>query len=422
MVTMTQLRDCDPGLWTASGDEFALRSHTTLAGSKQVWELVIHPLGDWSGTAGQAAQTHLQSIAERLEVDSLELLSISYLTKGLGHAFQISRNLLLAALKAADSVGLTVTDDGRVLLPADPATRHDPEMQRQYAPLQRQIAALIDAALLGASNADSRAQDLLQRIASRTDQTTVAQAKDEDLGDASRTEVDLIAGVVPTDPAVVATWWAGLAPADQQFLLQAVPWELENLNGIPDSVRAQLHGTGGYDHTGVASWAIAHWNDNSDDLFSDNCTNFVSDSLEGAGVAHLSTDNIWIGNLDPDSGWDKSWQTGIPAIDEHDYSRTASWAQAQKSYDFWSQHGTEVPQSQAQPGDIVYFEQADPGYDIAPGTVHHAAVVTSVVDGDIRYTQHTTDQLDASLGGRSPVNEIDGGKQAIHIVRPGPDW
>ena len=76
----------------------------------------------------------------------------------------------------------------------------------------------------------------------------------------------------------------------------------------------------------------------------------------------------------------------------------------------------------ARPGDIIYWEQADGGSDIPAGHVHHTAIVTSVVDGDVRYTQHSGNQLNASLDGRAPVNELSGGKQRIHIVRPDPDW
>jgi hypothetical protein len=67
-------------------------------------------------------------------------------------------------------------------------------------------------------------------------------------------------------------------------------------------------------------------------------------------------------------------------------------------------------------------EQDEAGYDITPGSVHHTAVVTSVVDGDIRYTQHSGNQLHASLDGRGGVNALTGGTQRIHIVRPNPDW
>jgi hypothetical protein len=53
------------------------------------------------------------------------------------------------------------------------------------------------------------------------------------------------------------------------------------------------------------------------------------------------------------------------------------------------------------------------------GEVHHAALVTAVTpDGDIHYTQHTSDRLDASLNGRISDVEVREGGQNIVIVRP----
>jgi hypothetical protein len=154
-----------------------------------------------------------------------------------------------------------------------------------------------------------------------------------------------------------------------------------------------------------------HWSDNSDDPFPDNCTNFASNALQGGGVP--MKDGFW-GTLDSDS-WDKGAQSGLGWLDEHDYSHSGSWAQAQTSYEFWKKHGTEVSAQDAQPGDIIYWERDD-------GTVHHAAVVTGVVDGDIRYTQHSGNQLNASFDGREPIFEGEDGKQKIHIVRANPNW
>lgn len=73
-------------------------------------------------------------------------------------------------------------------------------------------------------------------------------------------------------------------------------------------------------------------------------------------------------------------------------------------------------------GDIIYWGQDESGYDIKPGTVHHAAVVTSVIEGDLRCTRHSGNQLDASLDGRRGINALSGSHQKIHIVRPGPNW
>jgi hypothetical protein len=182
--------------------------------------------------------------------------------------------------------------------------------------------------------------------------------------------------------------------------------------------RAELKGTDEYDRTGVAKWAMDHWNDNSDDPFDNNCTNFASNALEGGGLRQHA--DFWLGNLS-DESWSKGAQTGWGWFDEDGYSHSASWAQAPTSYEFWTKHGREVRVADARPGDIVYWEQEEGGYDIPPGTVHHAAVVTSVVDGDVRYTQHSGNQLNASLDGRGPVNALGGGRQKIHIVRPDPD-
>jgi hypothetical protein len=188
---------------------------------------------------------------------------------------------------------------------------------------------------------------------------------------------------------------------------------LEGLDGIPDSVKADLKGSGGYDHTKVAKWAVDHWNDTRDDAFDDNCTNFASNALLGGGVP--MKDDTW-GTLDGDS-WDRGVQSGWGWLDQHDYSHSGSWAQAQTSYEFWKRHGQEVGAQDAQPGDIIYWE-----YDDGSGKIHHAAVVTSVVDGDVRYTQHSGAQLNASMDGRLPFFEDEDGKQKIHIVRANPNW
>jgi len=417
MVTVVQLRDCEPGLWTAAGDEFVGRSELALASSKDLWESVVHPLGEWAGSAGEAARQKLQSFAERLEVDSLEFRAIGYVNRGLGHAFRISRNTLLGALDSAAADGFRVSDDGVVSLPQDPMIHRDPELHRLFRDRQQQLTAMIDAAITGATNADLRSHDLLIRLSTRTDLSTVSEAKDVDLGEASATEVALIAGVVPHNRSTVVAWWAGLPVADQQMLLQAVPWELEDLSGLPPEIHNDLHGPGDYDHTGVADWARHHWIDNSDDPFEDNCTNFASNALEAGGVEQRDLDFLGY-----NGDWQKGSQSGWRLLDEVDYSHSPTWAQAQDSYEFWAQHGTELDVADARPGDLIYWEQADTGHDIAPGTVHHAAVVTSTLDGDVRYTQHSTNQLDASLEGRSGVNEIDGGRQKIHVVRPSPDW
>ncbi|RDI54103.1 hypothetical protein [Nocardia mexicana] len=57
------------------------------------------------------------------------------------------------------------------------------------------------------------------------------------------------------------------------------------------------------------------------------------------------------------------------------------------------------------------------------GKAHHAAVVTAVLpNGDVLYTQHTTNDRDLSLTDRLGFADQDGGTQNIRIIRPKETW
>jgi hypothetical protein len=422
MVTMPELRDMNVAKWTASANEWNINAGKLLGAARDLRDLAKAPLvnGGWTGPAGEQAAARIQSLVDKLAIASVECKAISLVTHGLGHAFQLTQSSLRSTLAVATQESFTVDDKGIVHLPASPMVRHDPDYGTWCHTERRRLQALVDGALAAATDTDHKGHDALDRLSQRTNVTRLDEAEDGDLGDASRLEVDLIAGVVPHgDRDQVAAWWASLSDDDRRTLKLAVPASLEQLDGIPDDVKKELKGTDEYDRTGVAKWAMDHWNDNSDDPFDNNCTNFASNALEGGGVPQHA--DFWAGNFS-DNSWSKGAQTGWGFLDEHDYSHSASWGQAQASYDFWTKHGQEVGLADARPGDIIYWEQDAGGSDIPAGTVHHAAVVTSVVDGDVRYTQHSGYQLNASLDGRGPVNELGGGRQKIHIVRPDPDW
>jgi Putative amidase domain len=416
MVTFAQLRDARPELWAGSGDEWLAVAGHAFDAATDLRSDVQAPLagGAWTDHAGHQAATSVQELVDALTVASLECRSVGYICKGFGHVLKIAQDSLGSALGQATKAGLTVDDTGTVHLPADPMIHHDPELAAEYQQARSRVITLIDDAVDAASQADRKVHDMLDRFAQAVNVTSVDQAENTDLRDAAQTELALLAGTIPHGSRdQVAAWWSSLPDDDRKTLLLGVPAQLEGLDGIPADVKAGLKGNSRYDHTKVAQWAMDHWSDNSDDPFDDNCTNFASDALQGGGVP--MKDGFW-GTFDGDS-WDKGVQTGWGWFDEHNYSHSGSWAQAQTSYDFWRQHGTEVGVQDAQPGDIIYWERDD-----GSGTVHHAAVVTGVVDGDIRYTQHSGNQLNASLDGREPLFDAGDGKQKIHIVRVNPDW
>jgi hypothetical protein len=420
MLTYAEIRAAHPGLWIEAGDEWlAIAQHAWTASDDLKTDVHVKIEVGWVSVAGQQAASNVADLVDQLRVASFECRASGLICKGLGHALQIAQDCLNHAIELAAREGLSVDDEGRTHLPIDPMFHHDRDWQ-QPAQQARSIAEfLISTAVSGASQAEETATRLLNRFAGNTDLTDIQQAE-RDLGDASRAEVDMLTGMVPAigGQKEMAAWWASLSADDRHTLTLAVPGRLEDRSGIPGSVQSGLR-SDQYDGAKVATWAAGHWNDTSDDPFQDNCTNFVSDALEGGGVPQRS--DFWIGNLSDDS-WSKGQQTGIGFLDEHDYSHSGTWAQAQDSYDFWRQHGQEVSPQDVRPGDIIYWEQDGPGGDHPPGTVHHSAVVTAVVDGDIRYTQHSGEQLNASLDGREPEFQEENGRQKIHIIRPRPDW
>jgi hypothetical protein len=422
VVTLAQLRDLNAGQWQAAAVEWGAKADHLIGQAKVVRDKVLHPLKDaWTGSGGEQAQRDLRHLMELLEVDTIEYRAISLVLHGCAHAFQIEQSSLRTALATAAKGEFTVTDDGVVHLPTNPMVRHDPDYHQWARGQQGRLQKLVDDALAQATKTDHAVYDEFVKLAGRTDQTSVDDALATDLGGASRLEVQLIADTVPSGTKdQIADWWASLTDDDRKTLIGAVPWALEPLDGIPPEVKAGLHGDGDFDRAGVAGWARNHWDQNTDDPFGDNCTNFVSNSLEGAGLP----DHLGLGGMQDPGTWGKDEQYGGGWLDAYDWSHSRSWAQAQDSYDFWTQpgHGTEVAPGDVRPGDIIYFEQTEPGYAIPVGTVHHAAVVTSVVDGQIFYTQHSSNQLDASLDGRNPVNALNGGFNHAHVVRPDPNW
>jgi hypothetical protein len=171
----------------------------------------------------------------------------------------------------------------------------------------------------------------------------------------------------------------------------------------------------------TVQWALDHWDDTSIDAFDDNCTNFASESLQQGGVRPKG-DGLW--GWRGDDTWGRSNDAGSDWLSQRvDYSKT--WAGAQNMHDFMMRHGSqEIPADQVQPGDIVYYEEdSDQDAQDKKGAIHHTAVVTAVTpDGDIRYTQHSGGQKNASLGGRIDSFQEQRGHQNLHFVRVNPDW
>ena len=101
----------------------------------------------------------------------------------------------------------------------------------------------------------------LAKPARRTRVADPKTAYDTDGADASRTELAAIAASIPTGPPdLVARWWAGLTPAEQEKPKLAAPATIGTLAGIPDAVKGELRGDDGLDRVKLIQYALDNWN------------------------------------------------------------------------------------------------------------------------------------------------------------------
>jgi hypothetical protein len=357
-------------------------------------------------TAGDRALTHLYQRVDGLKIISVEHRATAMVAKGLGHALTVCQHSLLHAIRLAELAGLRIDDQGTVSAPpAGVPTDRVASFDNAY----RSAIFLIDSALDAASQADRSAFDGFEQLSAASGQTDLETAIADDLNLASRLEMTMISGVLPSgNSAQNEVWWNSLSPEDQTLLKQAAASELECLPGIPNDVKNEVRGDSGYNRARAAGWAEAHWNDRSVDYYEDNnCTNFASEAMAGGGgLAQHGT------FLFDEDAWGKGKSLGNESLDQKTHRRTDSWVQAPALKDvLLNNGGTVVSHTEARPGDLIFWEDAN-------GEVHHTAVVTGNIDGDVRYTQHSTNQVDASLDERGAIN----GQEKTYVVRVNPNW
>ncbi|MFI2242528.1 amidase domain-containing protein [Streptomyces chrestomyceticus] len=263
--------------------------------------------------------------------------------------------------------------------------------------------ALRDHVLRQAGEADNTAA---AKFAMLTAKVNVADP-DEALkvqNKASQAEMEILSAEIPRDAGAMTQrmWWNGLSEKQRHDLMLADPAD------------------GKFDRVKMVEYALQNWDQDDPIDFGDNCTNFVSQALDHAGMQKKL--DFWSGARDDDT-WGHESGIGNDWWDKSMYY-SKSWGGAENQQDFMLRHGgEEVPRDQVRPGDIIYYEQAGDNDAIEKGNTHHAAVVTGVMpDGEIKYTQHSDPHRNVSLDGRLPNTEKAEGRQKVRIVRPHPDW
>jgi hypothetical protein len=268
-----------------------------------------------------------------------------------------------------------------------------------------QVQHLIGIALREADQADSKVSQELHKLAQpQSVNAGFNQARgsnqNADLQQASDLEVRLLLDSVPNgtqdDPAAVAAWWNGLTEAERQALLLAAPTRLAGLNGIPEAVRRQLTtsaknsaGAPNVNPEGIVDYAYRHWNSKQD--YGADCTNFTSKALNSGG------------GLPQGDGWHQGWLRD-----------TRSWTLGSgfQGYLDGNHHSDPVDRSAVRPGDVLYWVDGQ-------GKAEHAAVVTAVVDGQVKYAAHSNGLINGDLDLRTQgFHDDHGNPMTVQFRRP----
>ncbi|MBW0272942.1 hypothetical protein ATM97_22915 [Nocardia sp. MH4] len=417
-MNLHQLRYADPGKWQAAAEDL-------LAAAKDCEEAVaeIHANGtqrleeSWPDYLGDIVRGRIVGVTGKLEEIAVLLRGAVTALDTLEDAARIAQSQASSAISAGTVAGLRLDGDVFVV----PADHHDAESAEDD---RVRCNALIKDAVDAATRADAEVAGALRKLAISVDSSSLEEAVKQQSA-AVTDALDAIRETLPQgqSPDVVAQWWNSLSVERRQDLMLAVPVELHDLGGIPDTVKKELEGSNGYNAVKAVQFAREHANDTSIDVFENNCANFVSTTMSAAGLdskGNLTTD---------DDGWSRSRTAGL----DFDWpgpgslqglSYTDTWYNAEEQKKFFLNNGAqEVGVGGAKPGDVVYWEHTQNVGDYTAGQAHHTAIVTGVLpNGDVLYSQHTTNGKDFSLTDRIGFSNQDGGTQNVRIIRPKETW
>ncbi|MEU1781798.1 amidase domain-containing protein [Streptomyces abikoensis] len=430
MVSYHDLYDCRVDQWKKAADDWVALSRRSESAAEDIRAQGKKPLDEhWADATGKKAGKRLEDIANRLESGGDITKGVAMVLDGLAYSMEWAQRTLFHAVELANEYGLRI-QDGRAVgaytgaAPTGPNVPQD--VRDAYAKESAHIAeidGLIEESLRQATQADGKAAAELAKLATTVDVANTSKAHNELEVEASHVEFDMLRGSIPVgkDPYLVRAWWDGLTPEQRKDLMRADPVTLADLKGLPAEVGQELRGADGkIDRVEMVRYALDHWNKKDDLKFENNCANFVSSSLEAGGMEKKF--GYWTGPMG-DNTWGRESGLGNSYIKQRMYY-SRSWALAKDLQSFLLRNGGEkIPQSEARPGDIIFYEQVAPGAGEPQGETYHAAVVTSVTpDGDVKLSQHTSSWQNVSLNSRVHIATRNDGEQRIHIVRPHPNW
>ncbi|MFD4406295.1 hypothetical protein ACFWPH_26400 [Nocardia sp. NPDC058499] len=290
----------DPPKWQAAADDL-------LAAAKDCEEAVtaIHANGSrrleesWTDYLGEIARNRISDVTGKLEEVAVLLRGAVTALDTLEDAARIAQGQASSAISAGAVAGLRLEGDILVV----PEGHHDPDTALDDC---NRYNTLIKDAIDAANRADQEVADALRKLSINVDTATLEDATAQQSA-AVTDALDAIRETLPQGqpPDVVEAWWNSLSVERREQLMLAVPVELHELEGIPDSVKNELEGSNGYNAVAAVEFAREHADDTSIDIFENNCAHFVSTTLAAAGLDPK-------GDMTTDSdGWNRSRTAGI---------------------------------------------------------------------------------------------------------------
>ncbi|MGJ0119628.1 amidase domain-containing protein [Williamsia sp. MIQD14] len=425
MVTFAQLRDAKPAQFQAVADDLLAAAKDSEESANAIHANGRRKLEDsWKDELGAAVRDSLATAADKFDVMAILNRSAAAALDTLQDAVELAQRELTSAVSYATANSLTVDENGTVNLPPTVAAGDLARLQS----VQTEAQSLITDAVEAATQADGLAEQSMTSLRVDPDTTSQdsARAKQSDAVEAS---IAMLRDTLPhgQSPEAVERWWNGLSDNQRTTLENAVPIDVYDLPGIPASVRTSLEANeNGYNRIAFLKYARDHVNDESIDVFDNNCANYVSNGLLSAGLDEKGTfttdDDGWGRSAAGDWNWKTPDLPGIPSV--QGISHTDSWYNANAQREFFQNNGgATVSAKDAQPGDVAYWNYNDGPGGEPDGESHHAAIVTSVLpDGEAVYSQHTPSAENYSVQGRLPEGEQSEGDQDVVFVRPRQGW
>ncbi|MFE4973386.1 WXG100 family type VII secretion target [Kitasatospora sp. NPDC056651] len=251
MVDFARLRDVKLEPVTEAGKDWQAVAKSFDQARQHIEESVLQPLGTWTGPAATGARHSFGQQELQLQVAALELQAVERVLTGFAQAVVTAQQELQYALTEASRRGLTVDANGTVTatptpveqLPQNAALRQEAaDSYRIESAYAVTLTADIAAAVQAATQADAKCAAELGKLAGesklldgwgRTGLAGAVQAAAKDLGEATRLAGSVEGDAIPTDPAARAAWWGGLTPDQRNQFLDAAPWKVQGLPGVP---------------------------------------------------------------------------------------------------------------------------------------------------------------------------------------------